>query len=282
MKKAIDLYRLWLIIRGALDYLNRDAGDINEVLTAQEKLHLVATMDTLETALLWLRHMVEDHFFGSSCAVEKCNSWKERIDRFCLGYEDALIEGQKCNLDVFFGWEQFFDGDEYLIYGLDKKWLLEHPEVEFWTRAEQYKEVRRFGGCVIQAHPFRDRSYIPRVLLGLNYADGIEVANSGNLPYNDAYADAYARKYNLRVIAGSDNHCANPDFWNKRALMGIETDERICSIHDFVNLFLRNKKMRLIIPEGRFIEGRKEAPQIESFWLDDSEKPVPTDIHFLD
>ena len=40
MKKEIDLHRLRLIIRGALDYLNRDAGDINEVLTAQEKLHM--------------------------------------------------------------------------------------------------------------------------------------------------------------------------------------------------------------------------------------------------
>ena len=60
MKKEIDLHRLRLIIRGALDYLNRDVGDINEVLTAQEKPHLVSTMDTLETALLWLRHMVED------------------------------------------------------------------------------------------------------------------------------------------------------------------------------------------------------------------------------
>ena len=48
MKKEIDLHRLRLVIRGAPDYLNRDAGDINEALTSQGKVHLVATMDTLE------------------------------------------------------------------------------------------------------------------------------------------------------------------------------------------------------------------------------------------
>ena len=60
MKNDIDLHRLRLVIRGALDYLNRDGGDINEALTAQGKVKLNLTMETIETALLWLRRMVED------------------------------------------------------------------------------------------------------------------------------------------------------------------------------------------------------------------------------
>ena len=60
MNKEIDLYRLRLVIRGALEFINRDAGDINEALTAQGKVKLTITIDTLETALLWLRRMVED------------------------------------------------------------------------------------------------------------------------------------------------------------------------------------------------------------------------------
>ena len=60
MNKEIDLYRLRLVIRGALDFINRDAVDINEALTAQGKVKLTVTIDTLETALLWLRRMVED------------------------------------------------------------------------------------------------------------------------------------------------------------------------------------------------------------------------------
>ena len=60
MNKEIDLYRLRLVIRGALDFINRDAGDIHEALPAQGTVKLTVTIDTLETALLWLRRMVED------------------------------------------------------------------------------------------------------------------------------------------------------------------------------------------------------------------------------
>ena len=60
MNKEIDLYRLRLVIRGALEFINRDAGDINEALTAQGKVKLTVTMESIETALLWLRRMVED------------------------------------------------------------------------------------------------------------------------------------------------------------------------------------------------------------------------------
>ena len=60
MNNEINLHRMRLVIRGALDYLNRDGGDINEALTAQGKVKLNLTMETIETALLWLRRMVED------------------------------------------------------------------------------------------------------------------------------------------------------------------------------------------------------------------------------
>ena len=60
MDNELDIIQLRLVIRGALDFINRDAGDINEALTAQGKVKLTLTIDTLETALLWLRRMVED------------------------------------------------------------------------------------------------------------------------------------------------------------------------------------------------------------------------------
>ena len=60
MDNELNFHRLRLIIRGALDYLNRDGSDINEALTAQGKGKLNITMETIETALLWMRRMVED------------------------------------------------------------------------------------------------------------------------------------------------------------------------------------------------------------------------------
>ena len=64
MNNEINLHRMRLVIRGALDYLNRDGGDINEALTAQGKVKLNMTMETIETALLWMRRMVEDALSG--------------------------------------------------------------------------------------------------------------------------------------------------------------------------------------------------------------------------
>ena len=64
MNKELNLYRMRLVIRGALDYLDRDSGNINEALTAQGKVNLIITMETIETALLWMRRMVEDALNG--------------------------------------------------------------------------------------------------------------------------------------------------------------------------------------------------------------------------
>lgn len=68
--------------------------------------------------------IITDHFFGGNTGVPADLPWEKRVELFCLGYEDAWREGQRIGLDVFFGWEQNYQGDEYLIYGLDKEWLL--------------------------------------------------------------------------------------------------------------------------------------------------------------
>ena len=123
---------------------------------------------------------ITDHFFGGNTAAPRTGKWKDRIDHYCSGFEDAWNEGQKIGLDVFFGIEQNFEGDEYLIFGLDKQYLLDHPEIEHWTRKEQFENVHAAGGCVIQAHPFRMRGYLNAIRVCDLYADGIEVANAGN------------------------------------------------------------------------------------------------------
>lgn len=225
--------------------------------------------------------IVTDHFFGGNTAAPRTGPWKERVDGFCAGYEDALIQGQKLGLDVFFGWEQNYRGDEYLIYGLDKQWLLNHPEVETWTRREQLEGVHRDGGCVIQAHPFRDRVYIKRVLLGLQFADGIELVNAGNYPYSDAYARLYAQEYGLPVTAGSDNHLSGEGGTTAEKLVGMETDEPLRDIHDFVRRVRKQSGIRPIIPEGRFDIDLAKTPELATFWLDEQERPVPAGRRWL-
>lgn len=225
--------------------------------------------------------IITDHFFGGNTAVPRDLPWKERVDIFCSGYEDALIEGQKIGLDVFFGWEQNFMHDEYLIYGLDKRWLLDHPEMEHWTRAQQLSEVHKYGGCVVQAHPFRDRNYIDHIRLGLLYCDAVEVLNMGNQPYNDAAAYRYAKEYGLPMTAGSDNHHADYSLADPaERICSIQLPRRMDSIQDYVRLIRQKEEIPFFVPNGRF-DVTPDAPQLESFWLDENEQRQPTGRDWL-
>ncbi len=211
--------------------------------------------------------IMTDHFTGGNTAVPRDLPWRERIDWFCSGYEDALITGQKIGLDVFFAWEQNYEGDEYLVYGPDKVWLLENPDIEFWSRARQLEEIHRAGGAVIQAHPFRDRSYISRVLLGPEYCDGIEAANTGNRRCNDICAAHYALRCGLFATAGSDNH--NSRKADSSKLMGVAFEEPLRDMKDYAARILRRERLELRLPVGCFDRQPEEDPQAEAFWIDE-------------
>ena len=182
--------------------------------------------------------MVTDHFYNGNSALSKKLSWEEWVNRFCMGYEKAKKEGDRQGLDVFFGWEETFDsGDDYLIYGLDKQWLLLHPEVRTWTRGQQYRAVKEAGGCVVQAHPFRQHYYISRIVLSTGCVDAVEVANGGHddISY-DILAYRYAKKLGIPMLAGSDIHDSDSVIYN--GLFGVYSDKKLESIDDYVKLIL--------------------------------------------
>lgn len=230
--------------------------------------------------------IITDHFFGGNTTMPKEGKWKDRIDYFFKGYEDALEEGKKIGLDVFFGWEECFsrDGgnDEYLIYGLDKQWLYDHPEVEGWNRKQYFEAVHAAGGCMIQAHPFRKRNYIKQIRLGLQFCDGIEVANIFNDQFADVCAMRYAKEFDLVTLAGSDNHLSNiPGRTEAHLLYGIELDEKLNDIHDLVRIIRSRGKIGLVVPEERFMQDPDNSPALETFWLDENEQLVSTDRDWL-
>jgi len=195
--------------------------------------------------------IVTDHFFHGNCSLSKRLPWAEWVNRFCQGYEDAYNEGLKQNFDVFFGWEETFDGyDDYLVYGLDKNWLLDHPEVRNWTRGEQFHTVKESGGCVVQAHPFRQRAYIPKIVLSTGCVDAVEVANGGHEDVSfDALASRYAKKIGKPATAGTDIHDAADIEYNE--IFGIYTENKLNSISDYVGVILNNKITGLRIDEDR-------------------------------
>ena len=195
--------------------------------------------------------IVTDHFFNGNTAIPRNLPWKEWVKRFCRGYEEARNEGEKQNFDVFFGWEETFDVcDDYLVYGLDRDWLLEHPEARNWTRAEQYLAVRAAGGCVVQAHPFRQHSYIRRIILSSGCVDAVEAANAGNFEQSyDALAMRYAQKIGMPVTAGSDVHDVRQIRGGE--IFGVFVDKKLETIADYVNVICNNGITGISVSDGR-------------------------------
>lgn len=188
-----------------------------------------------------------DHFFNGNCGVSRKLPWEERIDAFCRGYELAKEEGDREGLLVLFGWEFNFQGDEYLTYGLDKAWLKAHPEIMEDTREDYYHRIHQAGGLVVQAHPYRERNYLNAVRLNPYFVDEVEYINIGNQPYMDDLVPEYAKKYGLPMTGGTDMH----DIERGQTPSGIETEEKLTCIEDFVNLVRSGKGFSPIIVPGR-------------------------------
>lgn len=215
--------------------------------------------------------IVTDHFYGNvSYTPDRSAPWRDQMDAYCRGYEEALNEGIKRGLDVFFGVEQNYDGDEYLIYGVDKQWLVDHPDIVSWSRRQLFDEVCAVGGCMVQAHPFRVRDYISRIVL-CRCVHAVEVYNAGNRPQDDLYALAYAHKYGIPMTAGTDMHRIGqrPD----EMLYGVEFNEPWHDIQDYVRAILEGKSFGLRFNKGR---DRGELLPLGRPWeyRDEEDKPV--------
>lgn len=194
--------------------------------------------------------IVTNHFFYGNTAVDRSLPWKEWVERYCLGYEHAKEEGDKLGLQVFFGWEAGYGGPEFLIYGLDKEWLISHPEIRDASVEEQLRLVHAGGGIVIQAHPFREASYIKEIITYPNDVDGVEGINASHSsfvkpererhPEYNEKALAYAKAHNLPLTAGSDQHITQM-LWG-----GMAFSRKLKDIHDFNRAVLNREAVKLL------------------------------------
>ena len=192
--------------------------------------------------------IITDHFFRGNCRPDRNLRWDKWVNEFCRGYENAREEGERRGLDVFFGWEETIDDSDYLVYGLDREWLLEHPESTSWTLQQQFEEVNRYGGCVVHAHPFR---YQLRNSIHVDsWANAVEAANSGNNQFSDALAWTYAKKGGLPITAGSDIHYSKDI--HPEIVFGIYLENKMKTIADYVQAVLSNSIAGLKVPRNRF------------------------------
>lgn len=216
--------------------------------------------------------IVTDHFFNGNCSIPKNLPWEERVDLFCRGYEEAKAEGDRQGLKVFFAWECRFDGDEFLVYGLDSHWLKNHPDMMEWDHITHYERIRADGGLVVQAHPFRERGYLSEVYVHPHQCDAFEVANAGNPFGQNRMAYRYAMAHHITMTAGSDIHLAGST--GNGFLYGMEFGKPLHSITDFVARIKKGAGFSLHVPKEQLIWQEGTANQLPVFIFDRHNAPI--------
>jgi predicted metal-dependent phosphoesterase TrpH len=154
--------------------------------------------------------IITDHLVKGYANCDERISWKQRVRFQMTGYEKAKKEGEKCGLDVFFGWEyasrEKIPGMDILTCGLGEDFLVEHFNLFEYDLEKYSKQVRKHGGFLVHAHPFRHIPDIEDEYLQPHLFDGIEVFNSADTATINALAYEYALRNKLHMQAGSDSH----------------------------------------------------------------------------
>jgi len=130
--------------------------------------------------------------------------WNGFVDKYYDAYQQ-LKELAKGKLNILFGAELRFNENcnDYLLFGLTKEFLYEHPEI-FTLNAESFHNLAKENGILfIQAHPFRNWMTVTKP----DFVDGVEVFNGhfGHDSRNDI-ANMWAEKFGLIKTSGTDYH----------------------------------------------------------------------------
>ena len=150
--------------------------------------------------------VLTNHLYGGLPAEES----KEVLDNYVAAYYEALEEGNKLGIKVYFGAEIFIKGVEieadHLFYGITPEDIRDiYPMIEKGLEylRENYKNDKM---VIIQAHPFRGKSTANPTPM----VDGIETMNTHFNHNSRSVLAAIAANENPEyiTIAGSDCHCA--------------------------------------------------------------------------
>ena len=203
---------------------------------------------------------VTDHFFGGNTAVDRRLPWDIKTHLFCQGYEDAKRRGDEVGFKVFFGLEFGWHSTEFLTYGIDKQFLLDHPELENITLPKYAELVHANGGFIVHPHPFREAGYIDTIRLFPRCVDGVEVENASHTnPDFNRRAREYAASYDLPMTGGSDTHYT----WGFPG-GGIALDKPLESPQDYLERLRANDITEILVRSEKYM---KPWPQYD-FWKD--------------
>lgn len=191
---------------------------------------------------------ITNHFLDGNINVDRSLSYEEQIEFYFSDYEKAAEIGKKLGIKVFCGVELSYGGTDFLIYGLDKAWFLARPEIMEMKKSQELPFLMESGALVIQAHPYREASYIDHIRLFPRCVHGVEVVNIWRSDEENRMAEIYADYYGLLKFAGSDNHSGA----KQRKLAGVWFEEPIRDVADFIQKIINGEANIFAIKEEDF------------------------------
>lgn len=180
---------------------------------------------------------ITNHFIDGNINVDRSLPYRDRIKFFYSDAEEGERLADEIGIKVFSAAELAYGGTDFLVYGIDKAWYLDHPETEGMKKTEELALLRESGALVIQAHPFREAAYIDHIRLFPRSVDGIETFNANRTDFENAMAEHYAASYQLPGFAGSDNHTAS----KQKKLAGMECESPLTGVADFIEKYRRGE-----------------------------------------
>lgn len=187
-----------------------------------------------------------NHFYHGNTGIDRNLPWQDFVGEYKKSYEEAKEYAKQFDFDVLFGIEEGLGGGkEVLIYGLSPEIIIDNHEFKDMTLPQMAEFVRKNGGVMVHAHPYRARAYIrePDKDPDPAYFDGIEVYNSHNSDDENGRARAFAKKYGLLEVSGGDTH--RIEFFGGS---GLAFGNRIKTNEDLVKA-LKAREYKLIIKD---------------------------------
>ena len=183
---------------------------------------------------------ITNHFLDGNINADPTSSFEEKIEFYFSDYEKGVEYGKTVGLKVFSGVELSYKGTDFLVYGLNKEWYLNNPQIMDMKKSDELEYLMNSGALVIQAHPYREASYINHIRLFPRCVHGVEVINTSRQDFENNMAKIYAENYGLLEFAGSDNHRAS----KHKLLAGMCSETPIFDEQDFVD-YVKDMKMSI-------------------------------------
>lgn len=174
---------------------------------------------------------ITNHFPNERLEFYNVMTYEEQMRYHFSDYFLGAELSNKIGIKVFCGTEMSFLGTDFLVFGLDMDWYIDHPEIMTMHASERLAYLRENGAFIIHAHPFRERAAIDHFRLFPRLVDGVEIHNAKGDENENDMALSYAEHYGLIHFAGSDNHHGGRTIH----LGGVESETPVADVFDFIS-----------------------------------------------